>query len=211
MTKEISGSWLKIIAMLSMTIDHMAYYYGCTNPYLYELMRTIGRIAFPTFAFLLAEGFAHTRNRRKYMLSLFLFALISEVPWMLLNHDDSHNVLFTLLVGILGMYIIENVRNYWEAGLCVTLLGLIVLLADTDYSWKGYGLVLIFYIFRNRRDLQTLFGIPLMYEYGLIGIMMAFAVIWLYNGERGFIRGKAWKYAFYAFYPVHMMLIYWFR
>ena len=211
MTKEISGSWLKIIAMLSMTIDHMAYYYGCTNPYLYELMRTIGRIAFPTFAFLLAEGFVHTRNRRKYMLSLFLFALISEVPWMLLNHDDSHNVLFTLLTGILGMYAIENIKNQWGACLCVTLLGMIVLLADTDYSWKGYGLVLLFYMFRNRKDLQTLFGIPLMYEYGLIGIMMAFAVIWLYNGERGFIRGKAWKYAFYAFYPVHMMLIYWFR
>ena len=47
-----------------------------------------------------------------------------------------------------------------------------------------------------------------MYEYGIMGIMMAFAVIWLYNGERGFIRGKAWKYAFYAFYPVHLMLIY---
>lgn len=50
-----------------------------------------------------------------------------------------------------------------------------------------------------------------MYEYGIIGIMMAFAVIWLYNGERGFIRVKAMKYAFYAFYPLHMMLIYWLR
>ena len=152
MTKELSGSWLKMIAMLSMTTDHLAYYYGCENPYLYELMRTVGRIAFPTFAFLLAEGFVHTRDKSKYMINLFVFALLSEVPWMLLNH--------------------------------------------------------IFYMFRGRPDLQTLFGIPLMYEYGIMGIMMAFAVIWLYNGERGFIRGKAWKYAFYAFYPVHLMLIY---
>ena len=106
MTRELSGSWLKMIAMLSMTIDHMAYYYGIENPYLYELMRTIGRIAFPTFAFLLAEGFVHTKNRQKYMLSLFIFALLSEIPWFLLNHDGSHNVLFTLLAGVLGLYVL---------------------------------------------------------------------------------------------------------
>ena len=208
MTKELSGSWLKMIAMLSMTIDHLAYYYGCENPYLYELMRTIGRIAFPTFAFLLAEGFVHTRDKSKYMINLFVFALLSEVPWMLLNHDGSHNVLFTLLAGILGMHIIENSRNRWTTMAFVALVGAATVFADTDYSWRGYGLVLIFYMFRGRPDLQTLFGIPLMYEYGIMGIMMAFAVIWFYNGERGFIRGKAWKYAFYAFYPVHLMLIY---
>ena len=199
MTKELSGSWLKMIAMLSMTTDHLAYYYGCENPYLYELMRTIGRIAFPTFAFLLAEGFVHTRDKSKYMINLFVFALLSEVPWMLLNHDGSHNVLFTLLAGILGMHIIENSRNRWATMAFVTLVGAATAFADT------------FYMFRGRPDLQTLFGIPLMYEYGIMGIMMAFAVVWLYNGERGFIKGKAWKYAFYAFYPVHLMLIYYFR
>ena len=211
MTKNLSGSWLKIIAMLSMTIDHLAFYYGCNNPYLYELMRTFGRIAFPTFAFLLAEGFVHTRNRQKYMVSLFVFALVSEIPWLLLNHDGSHNVLFTLLAGILGLHTIENSGNLWVTTVCITLIGLVTIFADTDYSWKGFGLVLVFYMFRGRPDLQTLFGIPLMYEYGIIGILMAFSVIWLYNGERGFIRGKAWKYAFYAFYPVHLMLIYYFR
>ena len=211
MTKNLSGSWLKIIAMLSMTIDHLAFYYGCNNPYLYELMRTFGRIAFPTFAFLLAEGFVHTRNRQKYMVSLFVFALVSEIPWLLLNHDGSHNVLFTLLAGILGLHTIENSGNRWVTTVCITLIGLVTIFADTDYSWKGFGLVLVFYMFRGRPDLQTLFGIPLMYEYGIIGILMAFSIIWLYNGERGFIRGKAWKYAFYAFYPVHLMLIYYFR
>ena len=211
MTRELSGSWLKMIAMLSMTIDHMAYYYGIENPYLYELMRTIGRIAFPTFAFLLAEGFVHTKNRQKYMLSLFIFALLSEIPWFLLNHDGSHNVLFTLLAGLLGLYVLENCKNRWLTMAFITSIACATIFADTDYSWKGFGLVLIFYMFRGRPELQTLFGIPLMYEYGITGILMAFAVIWLYNGERGFIMGKAWKYAFYAFYPVHLMLIYFLR
>lgn len=208
MTKELSGSWLKVIAVLSMTIDHIAYYYGCSNPYLYEFMRTIGRIAFPTFAFLLAEGFIHTKDRPKYMISLFLFALLSEVPWLLLNHDGSHNVLFTLLAGLLGMYVLDNTKSRISAVLFIVLIGLSTIYADTDYSWRGYSLVLIFYLFHERYDLQTLFGFPLMYEYGLIGIMMAFAVILLYNGKRGFIKGKTWKYAFYAFYPVHLMAIY---
>lgn len=211
MTKYISGSWLKVIAMLSMLIDHIAYYYGCDNPYLYELMRTVGRIAFPTFAFLLAEGFVHTRNRQKYLISLFAFALLSEIPWMLLNHDGSHNVIFTLLAGILGLHVIENSKSHWVTAICITLIGLATILADTDYSWRGFGLVLIFYMFRGRPELQTLFGIPLMYEYGIMGVLVVFSVIWLYNGERGFIQGKAWKYAFYAFYPVHLMMIYFLR
>ena len=211
MTKYISGSWLKVIAMLSMLIDHIAYYYGCDNPYLYELMRTVGRIAFPTFAFLLAEGFVHTRNRQQYLISLFAFALLSEIPWMLLNHDGSHNVIFTLLAGILGLHVIENSRSRWITAICITLIGLATIFSDTDYSWRGFGLVLIFYMFRGRPELQTLFSIPLMYEYGIMGVLVAFSVIWLYNGERGFIQGKAWKYAFYAFYPVHLMMIYYLR
>ena len=211
MTKYISGSWLKVIAMLSMLIDHIAYYYGSDNPYLYELMRTVGRIAFPTFAFLLAEGFVHTRNRQQYLISLFAFALLSEIPWMLLNLDGSHNVIFTLLAGILGLHVIENSKSHWITAICVTLIGLATIFSDTDYSWRGFGLVLIFYMFRGRPELQTLFGIPLMYEYGITGVLVAFSFIWLYNGERGFIQGKAWKYAFYAFYPVHLMMIYFLR
>ena len=211
MTTQLSGSWLKVIAILSMTIDHIAYYYGVSNPYVYELMRTVGRIAFPTFAFLLAEGYVYTRNRQRYMLSLFTFAILSEIPWFLLNQDNSHNVLFTLLAGVIGMYIIDTSRNKWVTLTSLVLIGCTALMTETDYSLNGYVLTLLFFMFRGRPDLQTLFGIPLMYEYGIVGIMMAFAVIWLYNGERGFIRGKAWKYAFYAFYPVHLMLIYCFR
>lgn len=208
MTTQLSGSWLKVIAILSMTIDHIAYYYGVSNPYVYELMRTVGRIAFPTFAFLLAEGYVHTKNRQRYMLSLFTFAILSEIPWLLLNHDNSHNVLFTLLTGVIGMYIIDTSRNKWVTVASLVLIGSTTLMAETDYSLNGFVLTLLFFMFRGRPDLQMLFGLPLMYEYGFMGILMAFAVIFLYNGERGFIHGKAAKYAFYAFYPAHLMLIY---
>ena len=95
---RLSGSSLKIIAVISMVIDHCAYYLLEHGTVLYETMRCVGRIAFPVFAFLIAEGFSHTRNRQRYFLQLLAFAIISEIPWFLLNGTDgTHNVMFTLL------------------------------------------------------------------------------------------------------------------
>ena len=82
---RLSGSTLKVIAVLSMVTDHSAYYLMEHGTLLYEVMRCFGRIAFPVFAFLIAEGFRHTRNRMKYFLQLLGFAVVSEVPWYLLN------------------------------------------------------------------------------------------------------------------------------
>ena len=106
------------------------------------------------------------------------------------------------------MYIIDTSRNKWVTLPSLVLIGCTTLMAETDYSLNGFVLTLLFFMFRGRPDLQMLFGLPLMCEYGFMGILMAFAVIFLYNGERGFIHGKAAKYAFYAFYPAHLMLIY---
>ena len=97
----LSGSALKIIAMISMVIDHVALYLMDDSTVLYETMRCIGRIAFPVFAFLIAEGFIHTRSRYRYFFTLLGFAVISEIPWYLLNGaDGTHNVMFTLALGV---------------------------------------------------------------------------------------------------------------
>lgn len=96
----LSGSALKVIALVSMLADHSAYYLLEHGTTLYEAMRCFGRIAFPVFAFLIAEGFAHTRNRLRYFQTLLVFAVVSEVPWFLLNGaDGTHNVMFTLALG----------------------------------------------------------------------------------------------------------------
>lgn len=118
-TIGISGSTLKIIAIISMLIDHTAavvidpiIIYGIMdNPNLrlvYYAMRLIGRLAFPIFCFLLVEGFKYTRNRKRYALRLGIFALISEIPFNLAFRGlvfapDYQNVFFTLLIGLLVM------------------------------------------------------------------------------------------------------------
>lgn len=83
---SLSGSSLKVIAIVSMTIDHLGLYYlggeeAASGSVTYHLMRMVGRLAFPIFAFLLVEGYVHTRDIRKYMMNLFVAAVISDIPW----------------------------------------------------------------------------------------------------------------------------------
>lgn len=213
----LNGSALKIIAVLSMVADHCAYYLLDDASVTYEVMRCFGRIAFPVFAFLVAEGFAHTRNRMRYFLSLLLFAFISEVPWYLLNGaDGTHNVMFTLALGVLALAAIEALREHRAFGCCAVLLTVwCAEWSGADYGWRGVLMITLFYLlgckgrqpYLSCRMLQLIFTFPLMSHYGTVGALLACGAIMLYDGTRGFIHGKAAKYAFYAFYPTHLLAI----
>ena len=212
-----SGSALKVIAMLSMVTDHCAYYLLNESSVAYEVMRCFGRIAFPVFAFLVAEGFAHTRNRMRYFLSLLLFAVISEVPWYLLNGTDgTHNVMFTLALGVAALDAFERLREHRVLCCCsMLLMAWLAAWSGADYEWRGVLVITVFYLLGMvkktpvtlRRMLQLLFAFPLMMHYGITGALLACAVIFLYDGTRGFIHGNVVKYCFYAFYPAHLFLL----
>ena len=215
----LSGSALKAIALLSMTVDHLASHLMDENTWVYEAMRCVGRIAFPVFALLVAEGFSHTRNRWRYLLSLLLFAVISEVPWYLLNGaNGTHNVMFTLCLGVAALAMLESLQEHRLLALGAVLLWAIVAcLAGVDYGWRGILMIAFFYMFRRRSFcigcnhsamLQILFTFPLMLHYGVTGAVLACPVILLYDGTRGFVHGKVVKYAFYVFYPLHLWLFY---
>ena len=107
-----SGSALKIIAIISMVIDHCAYFLMDEHTMMYDAMRCAGRIAFPVFAFLIAEGFAYTHNRKRYFAQLLSFAILSEVPWYLLNGaDGTHNVIFTLALGVVALAVLDKMKG----------------------------------------------------------------------------------------------------
>lgn len=213
---RLSGSTLKVIAVLSMVTDHCVYYFMEHGTLLYEVMRCFGRIAFPVFAFLIAEGFLHTRNRMKYFLQLLGFAVVSEVPWYLLNGaDGSHNVLFTLALGVIALSAMEALKK--DGILCGAVILSIAYFASwlgVDYEWRGILMMVVFYLFGNvnpsfpsGRKAQLFCAFPLMMHYGIIGALLACGVIACYDGTRGFIHGKMAKYGFYAFYPVHLYII----
>ena len=219
--KILSGSALKVIAMVTMVIDHVGGHLADHSIVLFSLgnyqirpfllMRIIGRMAFPIFAFLLAEGFFHTRSRLKYGVSLLVFALISEIPWNLEHggnwfHPSTQNVFFTLLLGFLGMCAAEYLKK--EPALMLVGILLFGVLADTlraDYGFKGYVFIMLMYALREHEVLRILPSALLAQPWFS---MTAFIPISLYNGKRGFIKGKVLKYTFYAIYPVHIFVIY---
>ncbi len=220
----LSGSALKLIAVIVMFIDHYSAHILRYIPLggrklftlagksyaVYTVGRDIGRIAFPIFVFLLVEGFIHTHNRLLYARNLAIFALISEIPWNYVHSGnmqyDKQNVYFTLLLGFLGMWVIEY---FWEnralqfAGLLA--LFIVAYFLKADYGWKGYIFCLLMYLLRNERASQAIVGSCwLYYEWKAC---FAFIPINMYNGKRGFVKSRILKYAFYIFYPAHLLIL----
>ena len=221
----LDGSLLKLIALITMLVDHTAsvllrddytvvFSYAGRAVYLYELMRRVGRISFPIFVFLLVEGFLHTRNIKRYAGTLLVFALLSEIPWNLehtgrLWMPGSQNVLFTLLLGLLGIWVLRDAQGPWKkAGLLLGLL-LASMVLRADYGTTGFGFILLMYLLRDQQLPQAVVGSCFLDSPLRSGL--AFIPISLYNGKRGFI-GKGWlKYLFYLAYPAHMLILFWIR
>lgn len=210
----LNGSWLKVIAMVTMTIDHMAVFlpFFHEHPTLYYAMRSIGRVALIIFAFLLAEGYIHTRNKRKYGRNLAVFAIISQLPYSLIHHHflfyTHTNVGFTLLLAFFGMLAMEHYKEQ-KVKLVAILAAIIIvtILIKPVRSLAGVGLVWVFYLLRSHPVSRLFVGFCMIARNCILGQMAGFAVIGLYNGQRGFIKGPIGKYVFYAFYPLHLFLL----
>lgn len=241
--KGISGSTLKMIAIITMLIDHIgAAIFGrmlmaagidslnttdtsvvlqwlTDNAGLYAVymvLRYIGRIAFPIFCFLLVQGFAHTRDKRKYALRLGLFALLSEIPFDLAVSSavlefQHQNVFFTLFIGLVTMIAYEAVEKKEEwSGVLKVVCWIVIVLAGmgiakvlrTDYDAIGVFCIMMLYIFRQKKSTQIIVGcVSFLWE---LTAPLAFIPIAFYNGKRGWKM----KYFFYAFYPVHLLILY---
>ena len=207
---------LKIIACISMFIDHLRYIIP-TKPL---FMAYIGRLAFPIFAFQSVQGYAHSKNIKKYLLRILIFALISQIPYHFYFKINAPNVLFTLFLGLLCIHIYEILKN--NKAIAFTLIIGIMALSesiDTDYGFYGISIMLIFHIFKNKKILMT-FNFIIMtlvffiFTYKIYNLQTTAIILFvctlfgiipclLYNGKQG---PKA-KYLFYFFYPVHILLL----
>ena len=233
---EISAAALHIFAMTFMLMDHL----WATLLPAQDWLTCIGRIAFPVFAFMTVEGYFHTHNLKKYMLRMLLFALISEIPFDLMYggtwfYPIHQNVIWTLLMGLLGIHLMETVHKnqkrwvYVLTAFVTVVFGMIFgTLCMVDYYGVGVLTVFVFYIFRGRRwwcllgqflalywlNVELLGG--LMYPVQLFGAefevcqqgiaLLALIPIWLYRGRQGY-HSKPFQYVCYAFYPVHMLVL----
>ena len=153
---DLSTAALHILAMAFMLSDHL----WATLFLSQEWMTAVGRLAFPIFAFLAVEGYFHTHSFRRYALRMLLFAVLSEVPFDLMYsgtpfYPVHQNVIWTLLLGLLGIRAMEAVRARGKRWLflltCVgvtALGGVLGTLCMVDYYGAGVLTVFVFYFFR---------------------------------------------------------------
>lgn len=219
---------IKLIAIATMVIDHVGLFFFPQ----FIILRIIGRIAFPLFAWLIANGAIHTRDIRQYGLRLFVLAVVSQIPFALANTYYGGplfylNVVFTLVAGLLAIYAIRTLENRFMQALAVFGAAMLANLIHADYGAAGVLSIVAFYLFFHRKWLmvisQTLIlGVfPALVGYLEVALpaplsffyissyveaygLLALGFIALYNGQIG-IRANA---LFYYFYPIQYALIY---
>lgn len=215
----LSGSTLKIIAIVSMLVDHTAYVISLWSYHatLHYIMRSlIGRIAFPLFCFLLVEGFYHTKNVRTYWIRLGVFALISEIPYDLLFTGQplnlaKQNVFFTLWIGMLVLFLLERLKKQKNLILKSGFSFLVIFsgcmtawILKSDYGYMGILLITGYYICSGNMAGNMVVTIVFNIFKEQIGGILSLPLIALYNGK----KGLRLKYIFYIFYPLHLILLY---
>ena len=243
----MTQSTLKLLAMAFMLCDHFAKVVLPTevllpvlgaagNRQLMLLLEIIGRIAFPIFSWFVAEGCRKTRNFPRYLARLAMFAVLSEAPFQYCFYGAGqngltlacHNVMFTMLLGAVGIYSAQLLRAHGIAaqllpGAAAVALGWVL---QTDYNAWGVALILMLYYLPEKKQKLLLLGcwmtVFMLFWHGWdgqsfvwlhggteliwlwLGGMLSVPLLAAYDGKRG--RGMKWL--FYGFYPVHLAVLY---
>ncbi len=214
---QISCFQLKIIGCALMVIDHVGY---LLFPDIIAL-RMIGRLAFPIFAYLIANGYRHSHNLYKYLMLLLIFAAAFQLPYMKMMDTNTLNILFTLALGLIAIYVFDIYQGN-SSYLLVVLFALAAEFLNMDYG--VYGILMIFtsHLFFNKyRKLLIGWGlislpyiaegISSYYHNGIwntaviqVLALAAIPIIMLYKGE----KGRSFRLGFYLFYPIQIVVLY---
>lgn len=230
-----SGNQLKVFAILAMALDHLAWtlWPGYDNKAWWLLgIHLIGRLAAPTMWFMIAEGYHYTKNLKKYLERLFVFAVISHfaytfcfgISWIPFRSSvlNQTSVIWALFCAALALYVNDNERRSfalteWQKNLLILLLCLLAFPSD----WSCFPVLCSLHIYNNRGNLRKQMLGMLVYismyvlvwclcidvVYGLLqyGIILVWPFMYYYNGTRGNWKGMKWF--FYWFYVGHLVLM----
>lgn len=223
--KNLTMRDLKIIAYVTMAIDHIGAviiirmlqnYHFLDLPISFESLRIIymglrliGRIAFPIYCYNLVEGYLKTKDIKKYMLRILMFAIVSEVPFDLALYEVTfywgyNNVIWNLLIGLICIFWSERIaRGKPYLKLAIFALGAAVAtIIKADYYYFGVLFVFLFYSTMGNDKMRNIsMTLATMWEYTA---PLALIPIQKYNGEKGMATGR-WLY---WFYPAHFLILY---
>ena len=213
---NLDTDFLKVIACITMLIDHIG---GAFFPEV-QAFRIIGRTGFPLFCYCMTVGLLYTRDIKKYLLRLAVFAAVSQPFYLLATHPFdwreeffNWNIFFTLFISLLAVWAFKERK--W---LLFAAALFVISWWNFDYSANGIILMLIFYLCRNKPllglGLNILFWLPCLMHGGELAVgaytfdRQVFAMLSLpFIYTRTNFRLKIPKYAFYAFYPAHLAVI----
>ena len=222
-----------------MLLDHL----GKSILLEYKFLTYIGRLSFPIFAFLIVEGFYHTKNLKKYITRILMFAIITEIPFNLLVNNtiiypNHQNVLWTFLLSILCMNILEKTKNkeidfkiafYPIFIMTFVLLGIFL---KTDYNGLGVLTVLLFYFFRIKQNdtklKKIITRILQLISLYIISCYLNSTILFSINNfniytqnlsiisllliwlynEKQGLYNNYIKYLYYLFYPIHIIILF---
>lgn len=228
---SLNANHLKLIAIIAMTIDHVAdvVYPGFPAQPLPIALHLIGRLTAPIMWFFVCEGFHHTRDARKYMLRMFLFAVISHFAYCfafgihpmpfrtgIFNQTSVMYPLF-ISVAVLWLQHEEKRMNKYLRFILVFVLIWSAFPAD----WSCIAVLAILSMHRRRGDLKgqmkavviwvflygliAFFFVSEVYALELVGVLMIYPLLKMYNGEKG--KADWMKMFFYIYYPLHLIII----
>lgn len=196
LTKEQSN-FIKLIAIATMLIDHIG---GYLFPL--EILRIIGRISFPIFAYQIGVGYEMTSSKKNYIKRLAIFGVISQIPYYLLTESFILNILFTFILGIFAIWSVEK-RKYFFFLLIIPISFFV------DFQIYGLAIILIFYFFKNKIHQSCLFFLANVLHSLYYNIpTQIFSLLSLPIIFNPFLKIKLPRNFFYFFYPAHLVVIY---
>ena len=225
---SLSGNSLKIIGALAMLCDHVGLMFFPRV----RLFRIIGRLAFPIFAYMIAEGCRYTRSRPRYFLQIFLLAFGCQAVYFLVDRSLYMSILVTFSCSILIICALQHMKEarglraaLWALGTATAVAGVYALneVLEIDYGFWGCMAPVFPAVFQDRRGAERKCFPKLdrreihvgMLALGLVILwldlggdqlwsLLAVPALLLYSGSRGKLP---MKYFFYVFYPVHLALL----
>ena len=230
--KKLNSNHLKIIAIIAMTIDHIAdlLYPGMPNIFISNVMHIIGRLTAPIMFFFICEGYHYTKDVKKYISRLFIFALISHfaycfafginfIPFSTGNIFNQTSIMWTLAWAVVALHIVHGKNNLkeWQKWLLIILINLITF--SSDFSRIAVMTILFMYDRRGNLKSQMISMMAWLSLYALISYLfvsktygliamtaiLVYPLLKNYNGQRGKVKWLKWF--FYLYYPLHLIII----
>lgn len=202
---------LKIIGIITMTIDHSGAILFSDS----TIFRIIGRIAFPIFAFLISQSCKFTTNKKRFVLVLLISSIVCDPIYNLAFYNSLvfrfNNIFYTLLLGSLSIFVIDkDIKIDLKMGL---LLIIFILSFIVDYGIIGVLSIFLYNKFSNTKKQLLLISIfncflyiIFPFSYLKIPVLFSIPILLSYNYKKGY--NNKYKYLFYIYYPVHLILLY---